>query len=50
MLIYNINDIKYDFKKYFTPDEEVEYSIKLKFKFYLKDCSFMFADEKILLK
>ena len=27
-----INNIKYDFKKYFNPDKEGEYSIKLKFK------------------
>jgi len=38
-----INNIKYDFKKYFTPDKEGEYSIKLIFKNNLKDCSFMFA-------
>ena len=38
-----INNIKHDFKKYFTPDEEGEYSIKLEFKNNIKDCSFMFA-------
>ena len=38
-----IDDTKYDFKKYFTPDKEGEYSIKLKFKNNIKDCSFMFA-------
>ena len=38
-----IDNIKHDFKKYFTPEKEGEYSIKLKFKNNLKDCSFMFA-------
>ena len=38
-----INNIKHDFKKYFTPDIEGEYSIKLKFKNNITDCSFMFA-------
>ena len=37
------NNIKHDFKKYFTPDKEGEYSIKLIFRYNLKDCSFMFA-------
>ena len=45
-----INNIKYDFKKYFTPDKEGEYSIKLKFKKKLKDCSFMFAGCKNIIK
>ena len=38
-----IDNTKHDFKKYFIPDKEGEYSIKLKFKNNLKDCSFMFA-------
>ena len=45
-----INNIKYDFKKFFTPDKEGEYSIKLKFKKKLKDCSFMFARCKNIIK
>ena len=45
-----INNIKYDFKKYFVPDKEGEYSIKLIFKYYLKDCSFMFAGCKNITK
>jgi len=38
-----INDYKYKYKKYFIPDKEGIYKIKLIFKIYIKDCSFMFA-------
>ena len=44
-----INNNKYEFKKYFTPETEGEYSIKLKFKINLKDCSFMFAGCKNII-
>ena len=44
-----INNIKYEFKKYFTPETEGEYCIKLKFKVNLKDCSFMFAGCKNII-
>ena len=37
-----INNIKKDYKKYFIPKEEGIYTIKLKFKIFIKDCSFMF--------
>ena len=37
-----INDIKYKYNKYFRPDKEGEYKIKIKFKNSLKDCSYMF--------
>ena len=33
-----INGIKCEFKKYFIPETEGEYSIKLKFKNNIKDC------------
>ena len=38
-----INDKKYGFKKYFYPDKEGIYIIKLKFNINIKDLSFMFA-------
>ena len=38
-----INDKKYGFKKYFIPDKEGIYIIKLKFNINIKDLSFMFA-------
>ena len=38
-----INDKKYNFQKYFVPEKEGEYIIKLIFKINIKDCSFMFA-------
>ena len=38
-----INKIKYEYKKYFIPEKNGEYSIKLKFKINLTDSSFMFA-------
>ena len=37
-----IYDKKYEFKKYFRPENQGEYKIKLKFN-DIKDCSFMFA-------
>jgi len=37
-----INDIKYKYKKYFDPDKEGKYIIKLKFNIYINDLSFMF--------
>ena len=37
-----INDIKYKYNKYFRPDKEGEYRIKIKFKYNLNDCSYMF--------
>ena len=44
-----INNIKYEFKKYFRPKKEGVYCIKLKFKINLKDCSFMFAGCKNII-
>ena len=44
-----INGIKCEFKKYFIPEKEGEYSIKLKFKNNKKDCSFMFAGCKNII-
>ena len=38
-----INGIKKEFKNYFTPLEEDNYKIKLKFNINLIDCSYMFA-------
>jgi len=38
-----INDKKYEYKKYFKPDKEGIYIIKLKFNIYIKDLSFMFV-------
>ena len=39
-----INNKKYKYKKYFNPDKEGIYIIKLIFNIYIKDCSFMFCD------
>jgi len=39
-----INDKKYKYMKYFKPDKEGIYIIKLKFNIYIKDCSFMFCE------
>ena len=44
-----IDNVKHEFKKYFTPETEGEYCIKLKFKINLKDCSFMFAGCKNII-
>ena len=38
-----INNYKYKYEKYFIPDKEGIYKIKLIFKIYIKDCSFMFV-------
>ena len=37
-----INEKRYEFKKYFTPDKKGKNYIKIKFKKALKDCSYMF--------
>ena len=37
-----INNEKYDFKSYFKPKKEGIYTIILKLKIYMKDCSFLF--------
>ena len=37
-----INDIKYKFKKFFVPKKEGVYNLKLKFKTWINNCSFMF--------
>ena len=40
-----INDKKYDYKKYFKPEKEGKYNIKLLiFNINLTDCSYMFAE------
>ena len=40
-----IDNTNYKYKKYFKPEKEGIYSIKLKFKnISIKDCSFMFCD------
>ena len=37
-----INNKQYEYKKYFIPDKEGEYQIKIKFNINLIDCSYMF--------
>jgi len=44
-----INNIKYKFKKYFIPEKEGKYKIKLILKINIKDCSFMFAGCKNII-
>ena len=39
-----INNIKKEYKKYFIPEKEGEYNIRLKFDITLTDCSYMFAN------
>ena len=39
-----INEKKVKYKKYFQPDKEGQYKIKLKFNANLLDCSYMFAN------
>ena len=39
-----INDVRYEFQKYFKPKKEGEYIIKLKIKINLTNCSYMFAE------
>ena len=41
-----INNEKTDFKKYFKPEKEGKYKIKIKFNINLTDCSYMFANCK----
>jgi len=45
-----INNTKYEYKKYFKPDKDGEYKIKLKFDFNLIDSSFMFANCENIIK
>ena len=45
-----INEILYKYEKYFKPDKEGEYKIRLKFDINLKDCSYMFAECKNIIK
>ena len=47
---FYINNVKYKYKKYFIPEEEGNYEIILKFKFFLKNCSYMFFDCKNINK
>ena len=44
-----INDKEEKYKKYFIPEKEGEYNIKLKFNINLIDCSFMFAGCKNII-
>jgi len=37
-----INTVKYKYQKYFKPEKEGIYEIKLKFNINIKDCSLMF--------
>ena len=39
-----INNIRYEYQKYFIPKVEGNYNIKLIFNLFLTDCSYMFAD------
>ena len=39
-----INDIKKDFSKYFYPEKEGIYKIKIVFHFYIRNCSYMFCN------
>ena len=45
-----IKDKLIPFKKYFIPDKEGEYKIKLKFNIDLTDCSYMFAGCENIIK
>jgi len=44
-----INNKEYEYKKYFKPEKEGEYKIRIKFN-DIKDCSFMFAGCKNIIK
>ena len=44
-----INNEKYNFQKYFIPEKEGKYTIKLILKINMKDCSFMFAGCKNII-
>jgi len=39
-----INDKKYEFQKYFIPEKEGVYLIKIKFNILIKNCSYMFNE------
>ena len=39
-----INDTKHEYKKYFIPEKEGLYTIKIILYFYIKDCSYMFSE------
>ena len=39
-----INNIKKEYKKYFIPEKEGKYNIKLKFNINLTNCSYMFSN------
>ena len=39
-----INDIEYEFKKYFVPEKEGIYIIKIIFNFPISNCSYMFSE------
>ena len=39
-----INDIKYDYKKFFIPDKKGIFNVRLRIKIDLEDCSFMFNE------
>ena len=39
-----INDEKYEFQKYFKPQKEGIYTIKLKFQIEIENCSYMFSN------
>ena len=45
----SINKIKHDFKKYFIPEKEGDYKIKLKFNVNIIDYSYMFAECKNII-
>ena len=45
-----VNDIKYEFQKYFNFKKPGEFCIKIKFKFLIKDCGFMFYNCKNIIK
>ena len=45
-----INEKLIKYKKYFKPEKEGEYKIKLKFNFNLTDCSYMFANCENIIK
>ena len=44
-----INNTKYEYKKYFKPEKEGEFKIRIKFN-DIKDCSFMFAGCKNIVE
>ena len=44
-----INDKKYEFQKYFIPEKDGIYSIKIKFNIIIKNCSYMFNECKNII-